>query len=537
LSNANDALGQKTNSHGIQAKRIQPNVNSAPTSPAKVPTPTVGLLAISILSFLLYAAGVMALHQDRSSSWSVEFDAPIPGAISHIVYGTPWGAIDANVRAFLGEQRGHGVAQAVAGAADGSIAPGTVDSYAMDGIGVGSILFATVAMSVFGPHVSSLVLFFLAVVGASALALSWRFQDARCFVVPVCFLALSIIFLTPLCTTSIGADQIPIGGNRYFSIAAVLPTLHIFFEINEGEPRRPRKLQILGSVLLTIQALILFGALLVRSSAGLFALVIVAILVYRLNAERRDRRKWAPLVAKLGLILAPAFFWGIVIVEALPAYVQTGRVLGNFWHRSFVSLGLHPEWPFGNLREVYDCTKEMPAGLVQGSTDHNGHCIWLVYPPNRTRSAKEVHDQVYGREYEAVVRRAFLDVLTSYPEKVLELFVYIKSLWVLRTLREAFHLQPAAVPKVILPIVGIQFVIFISVIVASARRQIDLINRQISIIFVFFIMSIVPLYVAWAVVWTSVDAIFFMYSSLAIVLAFVIQSAIKFVWAPRAYAA
>jgi hypothetical protein len=500
------------------------------TSTAKLPAARIGLLALSVLSFLLYAAGVVALHQDRSSNWSVESDDPIPGAISHVIYGVRLGAIDANVLSVFRAQNQRTLASAMAKVADGSIAPSQSQIIANDGIGVGSILFATLAMSIFGAHISSLVFFFLAVIGTSALAFSWRFQDARLFMVPACFLVLSIIFLTPLCATPGIADQVPIGGNRYFSVAAILPAFHICFEISERVPPQSKQLQLVNSILLTLQALILFGTLLVRSSAGFFALVIVAILLYRLCAERRDRSKWVPIAAKLGLIAAPAIFWGIVVVKILPAYVETGRVFGNFWHRAFVSFGLHPDWPFGNLREVYDCSKNIPAGLVPGFSDRNGHCIWFVDSSNKARSDKEIGDGLYGGEYEAAMRQAFLRVVVSYPQKALELFVYIKSFLVLRTLREAFQLQLEAVPKAIPAIVGIELLIFISVIAASVRRGIDVVSRQVSIVFVFFILSLLPLYVAWAVLWTSVDAIFFMYCSIAIVVAFLIQSVAKFIW-------
>ena len=221
-----------------------------------------------------------------------------------------------------------------------------------------------------------------------------------------------------------------------------------------------------------------------------------------------------------------------MVVETLPAYVQTGRVFGVVWHRAFVSLWLHPEWPFGNLREVYDCTKAIPEGLAHENIDRNGHCVWVVYAPNRARSSREILDGVYGDEYEKAMRQALFAVFASYPKQVLEVFFYIKSLYLLRTLREAFQLNPATAPKAILAIVGIQFLILISFIAASVRRGMNVVNRQLSIVFVFFFLSLVPPYVAWAIPWTSVDAFFFMYCSIAVVVALPVQVLAKFILAP-----
>ena len=492
----------------------------------------IELLVISVVSFLLYATGVLALHQDRNNNWSVESYDVIPGAISHVVYGTPLGAVDANVRLVLEEQKSLGLVRAVAKVADGSVAPGKLELFSTDGIGVGSILFATVAMSLFGAQISSLIFFFLAVIGISVLAFTWRFQDARFLMIPLYFLVLSIIFLTPIYATSIVADQIPIGGNRYFTIAAILPALHIYFDIADQDRARSKKILFLDSILLTIQALILFGVLLVRSSASLLVGVIVAIFLFRLYAERKDWSKWAPVTVKFGLVVASAVFWGIVIAETMPTYVQAGRVLGLFWHRAFVSLSSHPEWPFGNLREVYDCSREFSEGLTRKNGDRNGHCIWWVYPPNRTRSDREVIDGDYGSEYERALRQAFFDVVRSYPKQVFEVFFYKKSSLWMQTLGESFQLQFSAAPKTVLGIVGIQFLIFISFIAASARRGMSVVNRDVLIIFVFFVLSLVPLYVAWSNLSTSVDTIFFMYCSVAIVIAFLVQAATEFIWAP-----
>src|SRR5215475_16143006 len=52
---------------------------------------------IAVASFLLYALGVLALHQDKMPGWDLEAEGSLPVAISHLVYGAPLGAADQNV--------------------------------------------------------------------------------------------------------------------------------------------------------------------------------------------------------------------------------------------------------------------------------------------------------------------------------------------------------------------------------------------------------------------------------------------------------
>jgi hypothetical protein len=53
----------------------------------------VGFVLMAVVSFLLYALGVLTLHQDSQPGWGLEGKGPIPAAISHLIYGTPLGAV------------------------------------------------------------------------------------------------------------------------------------------------------------------------------------------------------------------------------------------------------------------------------------------------------------------------------------------------------------------------------------------------------------------------------------------------------------
>src|SRR5262249_15506815 len=152
------------------------------------------------------------------------------------------------------------------------------------------------------------------------------------------------------------------------------------------------------------------------------------------------------------------------IATSVPDYVKTGRLFGTVWHREFDSLGLHPDWPFGNLRQVYDCADVVPHGLQNGLRDQNAHCVfWSTYPP---AVARQLTDEGIGRlllggDYEKVLRSAFLNVVLSYPRQVLELHVYYKSAMILQTLRNAIGFDLSAQRVKILVLAALQFIVFV----------------------------------------------------------------------------
>ena len=87
-------------------------------------------------------------------------------------------------------------------------------------------MFYTIAMAMFGAHVSSLVALYLIAVGISVVAFAWRFRDERLFVVVLYFLIMSVMLLTPLCWSEFNVNTAPIGGYRLCTLVAILPALH-----------------------------------------------------------------------------------------------------------------------------------------------------------------------------------------------------------------------------------------------------------------------------------------------------------------------
>ena len=100
--------------------------------------------------------------------------------------------------------------EALAATADGSRPPRDVRAFIIDGNGAALTLLVTIAMAMFGLQISSLVIFYLAVIGISTLAFILRYRDERQIFLLLFFLIASVMLLTPLSTVKFMADTAPI---------------------------------------------------------------------------------------------------------------------------------------------------------------------------------------------------------------------------------------------------------------------------------------------------------------------------------------
>jgi hypothetical protein len=497
---------------------------------------------LAAASFLLYAFAAIVTFYRMPTSWAPEYALSIPSAISNVVYGLQLGLTDSNV---LGEfdatLAAEGVTpasveKAVAVAARGDLGRGTALT-TTDGTGIGQVLFIDFAMRLFGPRLSSILYCFLLFMGLSTWVFIGRYKDGRLIFVPVQFVALTCMLLTPLFTEPIIRDQVSIGGNRFFGILGILPALHIFFEFADGAgPTRDGAWK--NWILLGTQAFILALVLLVRSAnAYMLAPAICAALfsVYRRRGDPAERQR---LYRKFGNTAILGIVFTSILIACVPNYVKSGRIGGILWHRAFVSFVFHPEWPFGNLRDVYACTKYIPEGLQRdGNNDRNGHCIWWAYPPNQTRTVGEVQNGTYGPEYETALRRAVFYVIFSYPRQALQLYFYYKPLLILDTLRAALDWQLERVPPSILVLAVLQLELFLWFVAAGAVKVPFNAATTLGVLALFSLFSIAPPLVAWAVLWTSADLIFYMYAAFALVLAFLVQAATTIIWRIKLHSA
>jgi hypothetical protein len=487
---------------------------------------------LAAASFLLYAAATIVAVHSLPASWPIEREVSIPTAISNVVYGLQLGLIDSNVLAEFHDTLAadganpKSVEKAIEVAARGDIPRGnSVNTLiGIDGIGMGQPLFIDLAMRLFGPHLLSISYLFLLVMGISAFFFVGRYNDGRLNFVPLHFGALTCMLLTPLLTVPLIRDQTPIGGNRFFGILGVLPALHIFLEFADGADL-PDGRAWKNLIPLSVQLFILVLVLLVRSADAYLLAPPICAAVFTACRKRDNRIARYGFCRKLGYATILGAIFTSALIACAPNYAKSGRIGGTIWHRTFGSFVAHPEWPFGNLRDVYDCTKYIPEGLHGGRpADRNGHCIWWAYPPNHTRPVQAVQEEVYGPEYEAVLRRAYFNVIFSYPREALELYLYYKPALIVATLRQGLHWRLDLEPPSILLLAAMQAALLAWFVAASAAKTPFIATTILGPLALFFLFSVVPQLAGLTSLQTAADLIFYMYAALALVFALAVQA-------------
>ena len=479
---------------------------------------------LALAAFLLYAAAAIVAMHEHPSAWTLEHEGSLPAAISHAVYGTPLGQYDTNVYAVFFDLNRTGVtAQSVEKTVE-EVARGTIPHggtvIANEGIGAGQPLFMGFAAALFGPRLSSFTYLFLLLMGISTLAYIARFSDSRLFMVPLTFAALSVMLLTPMVFDQTVLNEAPIGGNRFFGMLGVLPALHLYFDLREP-PAHPLQKRAGAN---GVQVVLLVLVILVRSSSAYLLGLLLLGAFERWRATRADRDQRRIFWREGRRLLVVALVTQTILVATVYDYLLYGRVFGHVWHRAFISLAIHPDWPFGNLREVYDCTEFVPRGLNRIHTDDNGVCVWWAYPLNRTRPQGELVEKVYGPEYQALMRSTLFDVIRSYPRQAWELYTYYKPLLLWQTLQRGLDIEWRRASAPLLWLVAAQALVFLGFTVQDAFARKLKAVRPLGLTLVLFAFSLPSQFIAWSSLHTGVEVVFYMYCVIAAALAFAVQA-------------
>jgi len=463
----------------------------------------------AVLSFIIYTSAVVVLQQHRDNSFSCE-RIGLAAAVSDVVYGAPLGKVYPEIQRQLFN------AQAPIEAVLERVAhldpqPKNPTMPVSDGNGIGFIVAASWAMHLFGPHLFSLPFFMLALMAISTATFLWRFGDNRSAVVTVTFFALTLMLCTPLVWDPGIANQIPIGGIRYFSLLAIVPSFHLVLELADGNGQAERARR-LHTLLLAVQVILLVLAILVRGSAASAAGPILLVGLIRVWRNRANRFELRSLCRK-GTVIAMvgAVFAGSLLVALPSRYVRDGRVGTVFWHRAVISLGVNPAWPFGNLHEKYDCKAgDIPEGLVAGAVDRNGHCIWWDYLVTHNVPIQFATPELYGRRYEAVMRAAFFNIVRLYPSEVLATLFYYKPKWIEQSILQDLAGNPGAYPPVLKVLLIAGFVNFLGSLVIPAGFSTESMMLRLTGLGALFGISSIPSYlVAWATPHTTADLLFY----------------------------
>jgi hypothetical protein len=391
---------------------------------------------LAFASFMIYATGVLALHQDRGNPFLAEREAlaaAVSTAVYHAPLGTAYSGVSASIRDVPTPLR-----TALKQATRRDLEPGSLaQDGGMDGNGVGYLVLATAAMLIFGVHTYSPILMMLGLMGVSSAAFLLRFGAKNAFLVVLYFFPLTLLLFSWLVWEPSTALNLPIGGIRYFAVFGILPAFHLACELLDRTPAAPAASR-WWFVLLAVQALILLLGALTRTSGASFLTATGLIWLLTLWKNRHDRsglRRQLGSGVFIGSVACA--FLTIILLLLPPNYLAEGRITGQVWHRTFVGLGLNPEWPFGNLREVYDCeSPEMPGlRLEPGALDTNGVCVWVHYA-----NAHNIQRfPVKPASLEAAEREAFFSVARLYPREVLGTFIYYKPAMIFAEIKNAVN--------------------------------------------------------------------------------------------------
>ena len=487
-------------------------------------------LGLAIASFIIYAVAVMMLREHRHSEYKAEaFE--LAAAISNVTYGAPIGTIYSGLLTpFV--YKPIPIRQAMEETARGPIARGPLLMVNPVGSGITYTVITTLAMRLFGLHLSSLTFALLGLMGISVFVFLLRYRDDRVFVVPLYFFSLTVMLFTPLMTDAFLRDQIPVGGIHYFTLLAILPAMHIFWEI--VEPAKTDALARAGNfILLGVQMLVLAVVILARGSAGYLVGALTVAFFAALG-------KWRGDPAGIGNLLRKGTF--IAIVSALivacfylsvpQAYKESGRTTGLLWHRVLLGFGANPAWPFGNLRDVYSACMRYEVsreGLVSGSHDANGGCIWEAYAFEHGLTPAEMVAGIYSGRYEAVIKKAVLGIVRTYPMEVFETLVYYKPLRILSSMRTLIEFgAPGKTPGIKLLLLALALAqasaLAAFVVFGASGEPKDHMRLLIRALLLFAICDNAPYFVARAEPRTAAELLFYIVAGLAVALIAVFEA-------------
>ena len=312
---------------------------------------------------------------------------------------------------------------------DASRAPidATLTPVTLTGNELGLADFFYWAFRIFGLNLNSLVLLYFSILFVSVLTFFLTFRRS-----PFCLLLLMLYLIAHLFAVhyaDFGLIQ-TIHNSRFFSILALLPSMHIFLLLLRREPARPAN--VAGAV---VQTLILFFIVFCRTQAlwQVLAILASAVPVVRFREiwralRRRDlwpdavrlvaRDTWPALVVAAGLV--GLFVYSARVPDQNFYGPESKRHL--FWHALYVGMISTDRELLA--RYAYDSEPYTDAiGYFAAMHDVRGHNE--VIP-----GFAEVNDGVITvnvlkntSAFDAVMRRIFLQVVADHPWAALRSFL------------------------------------------------------------------------------------------------------------------
>jgi hypothetical protein len=475
------------------------------------------------VSWALFSAAVLFQQQYAVSGWIGERHHALPAALSYTLDGAPLTMMDLNFRREL--MSGENPRNVVERLAKGETARDRL-VFANDGIGPAFVVYASMVMKLLGPHLVSLVLAFLALLGISTLAFAARYQDRRLLVVPLYYLGLTFMLITMSGTDPIAMNHGQVAGERYVMLLAVLPAFHLMFEFLElAAGRTPSST---GAAwrragVLIAQSAILIGALLLRGAIAYMLLVAVLAGAWALRHPNTRR-----IAIAYGACVAVTF---AVVVGSLAAsvpsyWLETGRFSTNVWHRLFVGMTFTRHWPYGDdIPKMFPCTTFSPGGLTMGG-DNAAYCAFLAGRPDLAVDGQHFDETVlthfYDANYERVLRDAFFKVVASHPKEFITYMVVWKTGRWWQNLLDGLTVRASPLVPPVLPFLLAQLLAL--AVFARTLKPRD-VTRLRPVLVTVFALSLLPGYAFVAGLHISSDGILFMLVGLGAIAAWAIAKA------------
>lgn len=400
-------------------------------------------IGLAALSFFIYACVALIVAKDQRNDFIPERSS-IAAAVSNVAYRAPLGKVySAVLEQFLDFKMP--MDKTLAQAERHEIPRGALLGSTSDGNGIGYIVVATLGMRLFGLHSSSLLLSMLALMGVSTLAFLLRFRDQRAVVVILYFTSLTVMLFTPLVWSPPYALNMTIGGIRYFSLVAILPAFHLLLEC--ADARGPGSRMTRGTfAAMSVQVVVFVLAILVRNSgAPLMAAIAIGCLLVAWNVRREPGATMRTLRKATYMVIVGAAFIGLLILLVSTDYVKKGRFTETIWHRIFLGLHVNPAWPYGNVRDLFDCKRFVPEGILPGADDRGAHCVWWDYATKHNIPVDTAVTMTYDREYDKALREAFFKIVGLYPGEALKTFLYYKPQYIVWSITQSLDIKLAGV--------------------------------------------------------------------------------------------
>ena len=461
-------------------------------------------MGLAASSFFIYACAALIVASGQYNDFPAERSS-IAAAISNVAYGAPLGKVYSGVLAQVLDFKVP-LDKTLAEAARQEVLPGNLLGSTMDGNGIGYIVVASLSMRLLGLHTLSIILAMLALMGVSAVAFFWRFPDRRIVAVILYFTALTVMLFTPMVWDPPYARNVTIGGIRYFSLVAIMPAFHLLLEC--ADARGPGSRMTRGRfAAMSVQVVVLVLAILVRNSgATVIAAVAAGCLLVAWHTHHEPGATMRTLHKATYMTIVGAAFVGLLMLSVSTDYLRNGRFTETVWHRIFLGLHVNPAWPYGNVRDLFDCKRFIPQGILPGADDQSAHCVWLDYAAKHNIPVDKAVTMTYDREYDKALREAFFKIVRLYPEEAFKTIFYYKPQYIVWSIAQSLDIklvgvQPALIWLLVASLVNLlAFSLFPSPISSSNSH---LIVAGATILLAAF--STLPYIAVWAMPHTNGD--------------------------------